>query len=66
MVQPPPISWYHSELAQLFWPKFPVILEHEHYGGSVKRGAWRQDLWIKAVEDYHASYVSIHCGRGYC
>ena len=33
LVQPPPHSWYHSEMAQLFWPTLPVILEHEHYGG---------------------------------
>jgi hypothetical protein len=60
LVQPPPNSWYHAELAQAFWPKFPVILEHEHYGGSKKRGAWSGDLLLKAVEDYHASFMSIH------
>jgi hypothetical protein len=60
LVQPPPNSWYHSELAQEFWPKLPVILEHEHYGGSKDRGAWSGSLLQKAVEDYHASYLSIH------
>jgi Domain of unknown function (DUF4832)/Beta-galactosidase len=60
LVQPPPRSWYHSEMAQLFWPSLPVILEHEHYGGSVNRKAWSKDLLLKAVEDYHASYMSIH------
>ncbi len=60
MVQPPPRSWYHSEMAQAFWPTLPVILEHEHYGGSKNRNAWAPNLWIKAVEDYHASYMSIH------
>ena len=60
LVQPPPNSWYHSELAQAFWPKFPVILEHEHYGGSKARGAWDGGLLLKAVEDYHASFMSIH------
>ena len=60
-VQPPPRSWYHAELAQAFWPKRPVILEHEHYGGSVQRKAWGDgSLLAKAVEDYHASYLSIH------
>ena len=34
LVQPPPHSWYHAEMAQEFWPRMPVILEHEHYGGS--------------------------------
>jgi hypothetical protein len=55
-----PNSWYHSELAQLFWPAMPVILEHEHYGGSLQRGAWDKELLLQSVEDYHASYMSIH------
>ncbi len=60
-VQPPPRSWYHADLAQAFWPKMPVILEHEHYGSSKERGAWADgSLVLKAVEDYHASYMSIH------
>ena len=60
LVQPPPRSWYHSGMAQLFWPALPVILEHEHYGGSKDRGAWSGELLEKAVEDYHASFMSIH------
>jgi len=60
LVQPPPHSWYHAEMAQAFWPRFPVILEHEHYAGSKKRGAWSGELLLKAVEDYHASFMSIH------
>ncbi|MCC6729317.1 MAG: DUF4832 domain-containing protein [Chthonomonadales bacterium] len=61
LVQPPPRSWFHSDMAQAFWPRFPVILEHEHYGGSRQRGAWGDgSLLLKAVEDYHASYLSIH------
>jgi Domain of unknown function (DUF4832)/Beta-galactosidase len=60
LVQPPPYSWYHAEMAEEFWPKLPVILEHEHYGGSKARKAWSGDLLVKSVEDYHASYMSIH------
>ncbi len=60
LVQPPPHSWYHAEMAQEFWPRLPVILEHEHYGSSKQRGAWSGDLLIRAVEEYHASYMSIH------
>ena len=60
LVQPHPNNWYHSEMAQLFWPSLPVVLEHEHYGGSVERGAWDEELLLKAVEDYHASFLSIH------
>jgi hypothetical protein len=48
-------------MAQEFWPKTPVVLEHEHYGGSKDRGAWGDgSMLLKAVEDYHASYMSIH------
>lgn len=60
LVQPPPNSWYHAEMAEAFWPTLPVILEHEHFGASKQRGAWSGDLLVKAVEDYHASYLSIH------
>ena len=60
LVQPPPHSWYHAEMAQEFWPRWPVILEHEHYGGSKARKAWSGDLLLKSVKDYHASYMSIH------
>ncbi len=60
LVQPPPNSWYHAEMAQEFWPRLPVILEHEHYGSSQKRKAWSGDLLLKSIEDYHASYMSIH------
>jgi hypothetical protein len=60
LVQPPPNSWYHADMAQPFWPRFPVVLEHEHFGSSKQRGAWRGDLLEKAVEEYHAAYLSIH------
>lgn len=60
LVQPPPNSWYHAEMAQEFWPRWPVILEHEHYGSSKARKAWSGELLLKSVEAYHASYLSIH------
>lgn len=61
LVQPPPRSWYHAEMAQEFWPRTPVVLEHEHYGSSKARGNWGDgSLLLKAVEDYHASFLSIH------
>ncbi len=60
LVQAPPHSWYHAEMAQEFWPKLPVILEHEHYGSSKARKAWSGEKLLQSVEDYHASYMSIH------
>jgi len=61
LVQPPPRQYFNAEMAQWFWPKLPVILECEHYGASRDRGAWGDGSWyMRAVEEYHASYVSIH------
>ena len=60
MVQNPPRSWFHADMADRFWRELPVIVEHEHYGSSKARGAWDSDLLEKSVEDYHASFMSIH------
>ncbi len=60
-VQPPPRSWFHADLAQAFWPQLPVVLEHEHYGPSKNKKAWGDgSLLLQAIEEYHASYMSIH------
>ncbi len=61
LVQAGKNAYFHADYAQLFWRKVPVILECEHYGGSRDRGCWQDgSLYLKAVEDYHASYASIH------
>lgn len=60
MIHPPPNHWYHAEMAQAFWPKLPVIIETGHYGGCVKRGGWDPELFLKCIEDYHVSFMSIH------
>jgi len=61
LVDKPPLAYKSAAMAQRFWPTVPVILESEHYGGSVERGAWGDgSLYLQAVEDYHASYASIH------
>lgn len=60
LVQKNPKQWFHAEMAQLFWPTLPVILESEHYGPSENRGAWDGDLLVQSVEDYRASFMSIH------
>ncbi len=60
MVQPKPNQWFHADMAQLFWPTLPVILEHEHYGPSKERKAWSGEDLLRSVEEYHASFMSIH------
>ena len=55
------VAYFTPRWRRAFWPKVPVILESEHYGGSKDRGAWQDgSLYSKAIEDYHASYASIH------
>ncbi|MDG1301164.1 MAG: beta-galactosidase [Opitutae bacterium] len=60
LVARPPNSWYHAEMAEVFWPTLPIILEHEHYGNSTRRKAWNPELLEASVEAYHASFMSIH------
>lgn len=60
MVFPPPNSWIHADLAQLFWPKRPVILEHAHLNIALDKKAWSKDLFLQSIEAYHASYMSVH------
>jgi len=61
LVQPGENAYFHSDMAQDFWPMKPVVLECEHYGGSRDRGNWQDgSLYLRAVEDYHASFASIH------
>jgi hypothetical protein len=55
-----PKQWHHAEMAQKFWPTLPVILEHGHYDWLVLHGTWDQELLVKSVEAYHASYLSLH------
>lgn len=52
--------WYHADMAQAFWPKLPVILEHEHFSGIKQRAKWNGDTLLDSIEAYHASYMSIH------
>ncbi|MBN2448949.1 MAG: DUF4832 domain-containing protein [Lentisphaeria bacterium] len=61
LVGPPPAAYFHAAMAQGFWRRAPVVLECEHYGGSRQRGCWQDGSgFLQAVEDYHASYASIH------
>ena len=60
LVQPPPNSYFHAEMAHAVWPRLPVILEHEHYQPSINKGAWHRDIFMRAIEEYHASYMCIH------
>jgi len=61
LVQPKERAYFHADMAPPFWPRLPVILESEHYGSSKRKNAWGDgSLYLQAVEDYHASYASVH------
>ena len=63
MVQPPPNHWYHAGMAKVFSQELPVVIETQHYGSSVKNNAWHAERLLQSVEEYHASYISIHWCR---
>lgn len=60
LCSPAPNEWFSQKLAAPFWPVLPVIVEHGHYIRRVYRNQWKPERLIQAVEDYHASYMSIH------
>jgi len=61
LVLAPPRHYFRDGMAQAFWHTVPVIVESEHYGSSKKRNAWGDgSMFVQSVEDYHASYASIH------
>lgn len=54
-------AYMSAILAESFWKSKPVILESEHYGNSKINNHWGDgSKYLRAVEDYHASYVSVH------
>jgi len=54
-------AFFNAAMAERFWRRLPVILESEHYGGSRDRGNWKDgSQYLQAIEEYHASYASIH------
>ena len=47
--------------AEPFWQNAPVILETFHMWEAVPSGQWQTgEGFLQAMEDWHASYVSIH------
>jgi len=61
LVQPDGKAYLSAWMAPYFWQDRPVILESEHYGPSRDKGCWQDGTkYLQAVEDYRASYASIH------
>jgi hypothetical protein len=54
-------AYFNAAMAEGIWQRLPVVLESEHYGGSRDRGNWQDgSKYVEAIEEYHASYASIH------
>ena len=52
--------WFHENQAALFWPTLPTVVETEHFDPSKYDTDWSDEVFVKAVEAHHASYISIH------
>lgn len=56
-----PNHWFHSDQAQLYWQKMPVVIETQHFWLSYfMEKAWSDALLERCVEEHHASWMSIH------
>lgn len=61
LVQGEDNAYFSVVLAEHFWKNKPIILESSHYNYSKEMGHWKDgSKYLQAVDDYHASYVSIH------
>lgn len=61
LVQPGDKAYHSAYMAPMFWPELPVVLESEHFGPSRDKGYWQDgSRYLDAVEDYHASWATVH------
>ena len=52
--------WAHDGWARKFASKWPVVVETGHCPYLVGTPAWDDDAYVRCVEAYQASYMSIH------
>lgn len=53
--------YYRStHLMERFWQHAPTVIETGHWAWSIQEGTWDADAVRRCVEDYHASWVSVH------
>ena len=52
--------WAHDGWARKFAPKWPVVVETGHCPHLVGSPKWDNDAYVRCVEAYQASYMSIH------
>jgi len=48
-------------LMEKVWRNQPTLIEHQHYGPSMREGVWKSGKkLLEAVEKYHATHIRIH------
>jgi hypothetical protein len=53
--------YYRStHLMERFWRHAPTVIETGHWEWALHEGTWDADAVRQCVEDYHASWVSVH------
>ena len=52
--------WAHDGWARKFAPKWPVVVETGHSPHLFGSPKWDNDAYVRCVEAYQASYMSIH------
>ena len=52
--------WAHDAWARKFAPKWPVVVETGHSPHLFGSPKWDNDAYVRCVEAYQASYMSIH------
>ena len=57
---PPPNSWKHAHWAKAFAPLSPIVVEIGHASILEQRGIFVRERLLECVEEYRASYLSIH------
>jgi hypothetical protein len=60
MCQPEPHHWASDHFGRVFARKSPVIIETGHISKRLERGIWDPRKLLRCIEEYHASYISIH------
>lgn len=56
----PKIPWASDHFGRLFARERPVIIETGHITKRFETKSWKPEYLQKCIEDYHASYISIH------
>ena len=60
MCQPEPYHWASDHFGRIFAKETPVVIETGHITKRLERGIWDPKKLRRCIEEYQASYISIH------